>query len=155
MSNIDRTLFVGFAAIGLLLAADDHVANAQYPVAVTTLQPAVPAVVGYVPERRGLFGRRIVYRAVVAPVAIAPVAPIVTAARPALASPTVTVGYAPIAPVAPVRAYYVPAVPAVRYAPVRAYYAPVRSYYAPVAPAVVPVRVYRVPVTPYVPAVGY
>jgi hypothetical protein len=116
-------------------------ADAQYAVAV---QPVAPAVVGYTAQRRGLFGRRIVYRPIVAPVAVAPVAvarPVVTAYRPAVAS-----YYAPAAPV--VTSYYAPVV--------RSYYAPVvRSYYAPAAPVVVPVRTYRVPVPTFVPVIGY
>ena len=120
-------------------------AEAQYAVAV---QPVAPAVVGYTAQRRGLFGRRVVYRPVVAPVAVAPVAveapvtvarPVVSApitvARPVIAAPVVTSYYAPAAPV--VRSYYAPPAPVVR------------SYYAP--PVVVPVQSYRIAV----PVIGF
>ena len=102
---------------------------AQAQVAVTTYYPAAPAVT-YLPERRGLFGQRLVYR------------PVVTNVAPVVVAP------------APVTTYYAPAVRAAYYAPapVTTYYAPapVTTYYAP-AVRVAPVTVYR----PVVPAVIY
>ncbi len=149
MRTITRSLFTGCIALLMTLAVQND-ANAQYPVAV---QPVAPAVVGYTAERRGLFGRRVVYRPIVAPVAAAPV---VTAARPVLAAP-VTMNYAP--EVAPVTMNYAPAVAppvTVRYAPVTVgtapVVAPVTTYrVAPVttyrvAPIVAPFRSYRVPI---------
>jgi hypothetical protein len=85
---------------------------AQAQVAVTAYYPAAP-VVTYLPERRGLFGQRLVYR------------PVVTHAAPVAVAP------------APVTTYYAPAVRACYYAP-----APVTTYYAPAVP-VAPVTVYR------------
>jgi hypothetical protein len=121
-------------------------ATAQVPVAV---QPVVPGVVGYSAEYRGLFGRRVVYRPIVAPVAAAPVAvapvavarPIVSVARPVITA-------APLA-YAPVQSYYAPVQS--YYAPVQSYYAPVQSNYAPVAPVI---TTYRYPVTTFVPVLG-
>ena len=132
MRTITRSSTLGIFALVLTFAFQSD-ASAQYPVAV---QPAVPAVVGYAAQRRGLFGRRVVYRPVVAPIPVAPVpvAPVVTVARPVVAAP-VTVGYAPA--VAPVT---------VRYAPV---VAPVAAYRIAPAPILPPVQTYRVAV-PYV-----
>jgi hypothetical protein len=109
------TLVISFAAA--------QPAQAQIPVAVTAYYPAAP-VVTYLPERRGLFGQRLVYR------------PVVSYAAPAVAVPAVA---APVttyyAPAAPVTTYYAPA------PPVTTYYAPppVTTYYAPSPP----VTVYR------------
>lgn len=103
---------------GWLVIAGSGKVSAQAPVAVTTYQPVQP-VVAYYPVRRGLFGRRIVYR------------PVVTYAVPAASVP-VTTYYAPAAP--PVTTYYAPAAPVVT-APVTTYYAPApvtTYYYAPV-----------------------
>ena len=125
MRAVTRNFIAGFSAL-IMTFACHSTASAQYPVAI---QPVAPAVVGYAPVRRGLFGRRIVYRPVVAPVAaVVPVAPVY--------APPVTVRYAPaVAPaVAPVTVQYAPAV------------APVTTYYRGYAP-VVPIRSYRVPVT--------
>lgn len=133
MPNVRRLLCVGLLVTCLCLAVESD-ASAQYPVVV---QPAVPAVVGYTAERRGLLGLRVVYRPVVAPVAAAPAVPTVTVARPVVAAP-VTLGYAPVE--TPVTSYYAPAPVAV----------PVTSYYAP------PVTTYRVPVTSYrIPVFGF
>lgn len=103
------------AAAALLLVASSGVASAQSPVVVTTLRPAAPAVVGYAPVRWGFFGRRLVYRPVVAPTAV-------VSQQVVVGAPTVA-GYAP----APVTSYYAPA-------PVTSYYAPapVSVYRAPI-----------------------
>ena len=128
-----RCLLVAAVMSGAVISMSSE-SEAQVPVAVS---PAVPAVVGYTAERRGLFGWRVVYRPVVAPVAaavpVAGVAPTVTVARPVVtvARPVVTqrvvVGYAP------------PAVP-------------VTSFYAPpvAVPVPAPITTYRVPVVPVV-----
>ena len=108
-------------------------AQAQYPVAVTQVQPVVPAVVGYTAERRGLFGWRVVYRPVIAGVPSVPVTPTVAVA-PAVVSQRVVMGYAP--PVGPVTSYYAPPV----------------SVAAPLPP---PITTYRVPLPAVVPYVGY
>ena len=117
--------------------------NAQVPIA-TTFVPAAP-VVGFVPERRGLFGLRTVYRPVVGFPAAAPVTvarPVivsrpVTVARPVIVTQPVTTYYAPAAPTT---TYYAPAAPTTTYyapaAPTTTYYAPAApTYYAPAAPA--------------------
>ena len=138
MRTITRSLFTGCIALLTTLAVQ-HDASAQYPVAV---QPVAPAVVGYTAERRGLFGRRVVYRPIVAPVAAAPV---VTAARPVLAAP-VTMNYPPaVAPPVTVRYAPVTVGTAPVVAPVTTYrVAPVTTYR--VAPIVAPFRSYRVPI---------
>lgn len=144
MRQVIKLLCCTFVITSFSLAAGSR-ADAQYAVAV---QPVAPAVVGYTAQRRGLFGRRIVYRPIVAPVAVAPVA---VAAPVTVARPVVT-AYRPA--VVPVASYYAPPAPVVT-----SYYAPaapvVRSYYAPAAPVVVPVRTYRVPVPTFVPVIGY
>ena len=148
MNYVSRLLLVGMIAVGGLIALAGE-AQGQVPVAVTTVQPVVPGVVGYLPERRGLFGQRIVYRPVVAPTVAAPAVtvtqplavsqsvavarPVTTVAQPLAVAPTVTVARPVIA------------------APV----VPVRSFFAPAAPVAVPVTTYRIPVTTYVPAIGY
>ena len=73
------TAMVPLAATFCLCSlASPQEANAQ----VTTFVPGAP-VVSYVPQRRGLFGRRIVYRPVVSypavPVTTIPVAPVTVA----------------------------------------------------------------------------
>jgi hypothetical protein len=145
MRQVIKLLCCTFVITSFSLAAGNR-AEAQYAVAV---QPVAPAVVGYTAQRRGLFGRRIVYRPIVAvaPVAVAVARPVVTSYY-APAAPVVRSYYAPAAPV--VRSYYAPAAPVVRsyYAPA----APVATYYAPV---VVPVRTYRIPVPTFVPVIGY
>jgi hypothetical protein len=133
---LTRSLGIGVAALAawaaVLGAASD--AAAQWPV----YYPA-PAAVGYAPEIRGLFGRRLVYRPVVAaPVAFAPVvAPIPVAAPVPVVRAPVTAFYAP-GPVA-VASYYAPSVPMVG-APVR-----VTTYYAPRRVVVPPVVTYYPP----------
>lgn len=103
-------LTCGFAseAAAQYPVAMDPIAIAPEPYAMVPVQPVSPVVVGYTAERRGLFGRRVVYRSVMtAPLAV-PVAP-VTVARPvAVARPVVV---ARPAVVAPVRTYRVPVVP--------------------------------------------
>lgn len=127
-----RLLCVGLLVAGLACLAPAE-ASAQYPVVV---QPAVPAVVGYTAERRGLLGLRVVYRPVVSPVAAAVPAAPVTVARPVLAAPAITVARP---------AWAAPAVTVAR--PAWVVPAPVTRYYAPPAPVAVPT--YRVPVTSY------
>ena len=105
---------LAIAAAWTLMVWTASAAVAQVP--VVTYYPPQP-VVGYVPEVRGLFGQRLVYRPVVA----AP-APVVLPAAPPVAVIT--------APAAPVTTYYPPA------APVASYAAPVTTYYAPAAPVV-------------------
>ncbi len=134
MRLITRILCILAVAFALTALTPER-AEAQYPVAVPVVQPVVPAVVGYSAERRGLFGLRVVYRPVVAPVAAAPVAvaptvsvarPVVTVAPSTVARPVVTVAR-PVVTVAR---------PVVSVAPVATYY----------APPVIPVTTYRYPV---------
>ena len=130
---------------GALLLPAPQLAQAQAP-AVVAYYPAVPAV-AYVPEARGLFGLRTVYRPVVAypmaaPVAV-PVTPAPVAAYYAPAAP-VTAYYAPPAASA---VYYAPAAPATTYYPpaaVTTYYAPAGPF-APVIAAPQPVTVHYAP----------
>ena len=133
---------------GAILLPAARSAYAQSP-AVVGYYPAAPTV-AYVPEARGLFGLRTVYR----PVAAYPYAPMTTFYAPPAATavyyssanvtsyyrstpasyypPTTTTYYAP----ANVTSYYRSA-PAAYYPPATTtYYAPanVTSYYAPAAP---------------------
>ncbi len=135
-----RCLLVAAVMSGAVISMSSE-SEAQVPVAVS---PAVPAVVGYTAERRGLFGWRVVYRPVVAPVAaavpVAGVAPTVTVARPVVtvARPVVTVAR-PVVTQRVVVGYAPPAVP-------------VTSFYAPPVgvPVPAPITTYRVPVVPVV-----
>ena len=137
MLQLTRTATVFLVAFGLTLVVNDRKASAQVPVGVTIYYPAVPTVT-YVPERRGLFGRRIVYRPVVtysAPVTTyyAPQlsAPVTTYYAPQLSAP-VTTYYAPQLS-APVTTFYVPAQTVIE-SPVTTFYAPstITTYYPPV-----------------------
>jgi hypothetical protein len=117
MRKVMKITFLLTVVVGLLAIADSEQASAQSPVVVTTYSPVQP-VVAYYPQRRGLFGRRIVYR------------PVVTYAVPATPVPATTY----YAPAAPVTTYYAPA-PRIAPAPVTTYYAPApvtTYYYAPV-----------------------
>lgn len=140
MRKLVRCLLFGGVVAGTLMASPSK-ARAQFPIAVAPVQSAVPAVVGYAPERRGLFGWRVVYRPVVAPVAVAPVAAAPIVAAPF--TPTVSVGRPIIAD--PGLYGYGPAV------------APVTSYFAPPMPIVVPapITTFRYPFPAVVPYVGY
>jgi len=133
---------VGLAllASGVLfvLVADD--AKAQRPMAVTAYYPP-QSVVTYLPERRGLFGQRFVYRPVVS--YAAPAVSTVPAPRVVSIAPTPTTTY--YAPSIAVTTYYAPPVP-------------VTTYYPPpapviVAPAPVTVRYRPAPVITYYPPV--
>jgi len=111
MRSISTYFGVGLLAVGVMLA-DQRDAEAQYPYTINAgatyvapVQAYAPAVVGYTAERRGLFGRRTVYRPVLGPSVaqpIAVVAPVqtatqatafapasITAARPVLQAPAV------------------------------------------------------------------
>ena len=129
--TILRMSLAVMAAWAVVLAASAVVAQGP----VFAYYPPSPAVT-YVPEVRGLFGQRLVYR----PVITAPAARVTTYYAPA---PVVSYGvpvttyYAPAAPVvrypARVTAYYAPAAPVVGYpARVTTYYAPVRVVAPPV-----------------------
>ncbi len=141
MLKLINRIALALLASGLVffLAADS--AQAQRPIAVTAYYPPQP-VVSYFPERRGLFGQRVVYRP-----ALSYAAPVVSAVP---APPPVVVAPAPVttyyAPSAAVTTYRVPSVP-------------VTTYYAPapvvVAPAPVTVRYRPAPVVTYYPPVVY
>ena len=138
MQTFTRFFCAAVIVAGWMLTTTTDV-KAQYPVYSVPVAPVAPAVVGYAPERRGLFGQRVVYRPVVGAVTAAvpvPVAP-VTVARPVIVGrPALPVAVAP----APVTAYYAPAAPV--------------GVPAPIAvPA--PVTTYRVPITPLVPVIGW
>ena len=115
MSKRAKQLICVALAATLVTLASSSSANAQYPVVVNTV---TPAVVGYSAEPAGLFGLRTRYRPVVAPVAT-PVAVTPVAVAPVAVKP-VTVVPSP----APVVRYAAPPV--------------VQTYYTP-APAVAPV----------------
>ncbi len=135
--TILRISLAAMAAWAVVLTASAAVAQGP----IVTYSPASPAV-AYVPEVRGLFGQRLVYR----PVITAPAARVTTYYAPApvvgYAAP-VTTYYAPAAPVvsypARITTYYAPAAPVVGY-PARAttYYAPVRVVAPPVITAYPP-----------------
>jgi hypothetical protein len=80
MRSISTYFGVGLLAVGVMLA-DQRDAEAQYPYTinggasyVAPVQAYAPAVVGYTAERRGLFGRRTVYRPVLGPSVAQPIA---------------------------------------------------------------------------------
>ena len=105
MRTISIYLGIGLMTLGMVLA-DQSTAEAQYPYTITPMQTVVtpmqtyaPAVVGYTAERRGLFGRRIVYRPVVAP---AFGTPVVVAAPPMTVAQSITMVPAPMAAARPV-----------------------------------------------------
>jgi hypothetical protein len=128
MYRVTKALVVATVIGCAILAAAPQEANAQWPV-VTTYAPVAP-VVGFVPERRGLFGLQTVYRPVVGvpaavPVATyAPAAPVVVS-RPVMVAPPVTV------------AHPVVVVPSVTVARPVVVSQPVTTFYAPAAPAAV------------------
>jgi hypothetical protein len=123
MGHIQRTVALFVVVCGLVLVASPPQASAQVPVVVSTFQPAVPTV-SFFPERRGLFGRRIVYRPVVT---YAPAAPVTTfyAPAPAVVQSPVTTFFAPAPAVvqSPVTTFFAPA-PAVVQSPVTTFFAP-------------------------------
>lgn len=140
MLRLINRVALAVLAGGLVFFLTADSANAQRPTAVTTYYAPQP-VVTYLPERRGLFGQRVVYRPAVT--YTAPVVSAVPAPPPVVVAPApVTTYYAPSAAVTTYR------VPSVR----------VTTYYAPPAPVVVapvPVTVrYRpAPVVTYYPPV--
>ena len=133
MARTILSMSLAAAAVWALVGLTAPAAVAQGP--IVTYYPPSP-VVGYVPEVRGLFGQRLVYRPVVA----APAARVATYYAPAPMvgyGVPVTTYYAPAAPVvsypARVTTYYAPAGPVVGYpARVTTYYAPVRVVAPPV-----------------------
>lgn len=109
MRHFTLVLCVAALAIGLTIAPANTV-SAGFPHYYAPAYPVAPAVVGYT-ARRGLFGRRVVVRPIVRPVAVAPVV---------VARPVVTAGYGYVAPIP---AYYPPPVPVMTYrVPYAAYY---------------------------------
>lgn len=106
MRSISTCFGVGLLAVAVMLA-DQREAEAQYPYTINAgatyvapVQAYAPAVVGYTAERRGLFGRRTVYRPVLGPSVAQPVAvvaPVETITQATAITP------APIAP-APIAA---------------------------------------------------
>jgi hypothetical protein len=138
-----------FCLAGLLVPAPSE-AQAQVPMAFTTVQPAVVPVVTYMPERRGLFGLQTVYRPVVTFAAPAPVvvaSPVVQTFQPAPVLAPVTVHRMPV----PVTAFQSPVVVAPTPAPVTTFRAPVV-----LSPAPAPVTVFSPPVqvvTPFAPVI--
>ena len=136
-----NTSIVTLFAVSLFSLANVQVACAQYPI-ITSVPSSFPAVVSYVSERRGLFGRRVVYRPIVTPVARA--VPAVTSYPVAVSRPVVVAP--PVAVATPLVVRYPPPTPRVS-----RYYTPM-----PPAPVLVPLRPYQIPVTTYyVPVVGY
>lgn len=117
-------------ATGAILLPATRVAHAQLP--TVAYYPAAPGV-AYVPEARGLFGLRTVYR----PVATYPFAPMTSYYAP----PGVTAMYYPSAPAtyySSATTTYYPSAPATYYSPATTtYYAPANgtTYYAPATAA--------------------
>jgi hypothetical protein len=114
--------FCAAVIFGCLAVAGENRVSAGFPVVYASAQPVVPAVVGYTARRAGLFGRRVVMRPVVAPVAVP--APVVVA-RPVVVAPPVVVV----------------ARPAVTFGFESV--APVTTFFPPPAPVPVPVRSFR------------
>jgi hypothetical protein len=121
--TLGKCLFCGLAVVTLAELVAPSETAAQGPMVVSAYYPP-PPVVTYLPERRGLFGQRLVYR------------PVVTTAVPGFAvpvSPPVVFRYAPpvAVPAFPVQpaAVMVPVPPpvVVRFAPPP----PVVTYYPP------------------------
>ena len=80
MRSISTYLCFGLMTVAMGLA-DQREAEAQYPYTVNAaptyiapVQAYAPAIVGYTAERRGLFGRRTVYRPVLGPSVAQPIA---------------------------------------------------------------------------------
>lgn len=119
--------------VGLCCAGyTEHSARAQGPVVVSSYAaPAVPYVT-YVPQARGLFGRRIVYRPVVGYAPVAP--PVVTTYYAAPAVEPIVAGR--------VVTYYAPAPPIVPFVPAPAF---VPAPVVPIVPAPLPFRAYYPP----------
>ncbi|MCP4941946.1 MAG: hypothetical protein GY924_08205 [Planctomycetaceae bacterium] len=171
MRSISTYFGVGLLAVGVMLA-DQRDAEAQYPYTINAgatyvapVQAYAPAVVGYTAERRGLFGRRTVYRPVLGPSVaqpIAVVAPVqtitqatayapapITAARPVLQAPAFYQAPLAAAPVV-VSQRVVTSGPVVMGRPVISTPAPVLSTPAPVLMAPAPVVMGRPMLAPTV-----
>jgi hypothetical protein len=147
MRSISTYLCFGLMTVAMGLA-DQREAEAQYPYTVNAaptyiapVQAYAPAIVGYTAERRGLFGRRTVYRPVLGPSVAQPIAvaaPVQTITQATAIAPT-PIAPAPIA-AAPIAAAPIAAAPIAAARPVveapMVYPSPVMS-----APVVVSQRV--------------
>lgn len=138
------------------LTAGEAKTFAQYP-SVTAYRPVVPATVSYVPMRRGLFGRRTVYRPVITPL---PATTTVISAPPAtqtIVTARPVVEAYPVAPATPIPTAAPAITPVPTVAPTTRPIPKVSAYYTPMQPTRVPSPVpqYVVPVVPAVPVVGY
>ena len=143
--SIKRSALAVAIVVGVGLSSGDR-ASAQ--VTVTTVQSTAPGVIGYVPERVGLFGWRTGYRPIVGNV---PVKKTVTTVQqaPAYVATPVAVQRVPVY-VAPAPAPVVVQRAPVYVAPAPTYVAPVATttYLAPVPPTPIPVTTYYTPVYP-------
>jgi len=108
MRSISIYLCFGLMTVGMGIG-DQREAEAQYPytvnVAPTYVAPVpayAPAIVGYSAERRGLFGRRTVYRPVLGPSVAQPIA---------VAAPVETISQATAIAAAPIAAAPIAAAP--------------------------------------------
>ena len=100
MRSISTYLCFGLMTVAMGLA-DQREAEAQYPYTINAaptyiapVQAYAPAIVGYTAERRGLFGRRTVYRPVLGPSVAQPIA---VAAPVETITQATAIGPAPIA----------------------------------------------------------
>jgi hypothetical protein len=110
MRSISTYLCFGLMAVAMGFA-DQREAEAQYPYTINAaptyiapVQAYAPAIVGYTAERRGLFGRRTVYRPVLGPSVAQPIAvaaPVETITQ-AMAIAPAPIAAAPIAAARPV-----------------------------------------------------
>ena len=117
MRPLMRVACLGVLSVGFFCLTGNK-ADAQVAVGVTTYRPA-PAVVSYAPVRWGFFGRRVIYRPVITPVAPAPVAPAPVAPAPVVSGYAPTTTYYAPAPVAPAVPVY--RVPVTTYSPIILY----------------------------------